>query len=138
MKRNRKQSGFTLIEILVVVVMIGVLAGLVVPKLFSKIGKAKSGVAIQKIAAIDSAISYFRIEYERYPQSLDELVEQPSDIPSEKWSEPTIKARDLKDPWGNDFIYVYPGNNGAYDLMSYGADGQAGGEKENADITNWE
>ena len=138
MGRSRSvRSGFTLIEALVIVIIIGVLVGLVVPRLFSNVSRAKKNVAKQKMANIEQAIELFRVDYERFPQSLAELVTRPSDIDAEIWNEPSLKLKDLKDPWGNPFVYRFPGTHDVYDLISLGADAQEGGEDENADITNF-
>ena len=131
------RRAFTIVEILVVVVIIAALATLILPRYFSKIGTAKTSIAKQKIAEIEKAIEMFSIEYGRLPADLGELVERPADIPEEKWDAPAIKEKDLVDPWDRPFIYFVPGDHGRYDLLSYGADGEAGGEKDNADIINW-
>ncbi|HEX7009352.1 MAG TPA: type II secretion system major pseudopilin GspG [Phycisphaeraceae bacterium] len=136
-RRRIAAAGFTLVEIIVVVIVIGVLATLIVPNLFSRVGKAKHSVAQQKLAALEQAIQIFSYDYGRYPQSLDELVNRPADIDPEKWTEPTVKDKDLIDPWGNPWGYRYPGDQSVYDLFSFGADGQPGGDGENADVTNW-
>jgi len=129
--------GFTLVEILVVVIVIGVLAAMIVPQFFGRVGQAKTSVARQKVATIESAIQIFQTDYGRLPRTLDELVNRPGDIPAEKWHAPTIKPKDLIDPWDRPFLYHAPGNHGVFDLYSLGADGQSGGDGENADITNW-
>ena len=142
-ERNTRHTGgrwtraFTIVEILVVVVIIAALATMIVPRYFSKIGTAKTGVAKQKLAEIEKAVELFSVEYNRLPADLGELVFRPSDIPEEKWSQPTIKEKDLLDPWERPFQYLAPGDHGAYDLFSFGADGEAGGDKENADVVNW-
>lgn len=140
-KRKRtdpKALGFTLIEIMVVVIVIGVLAALVVPNFLGRAAKAKKAVAQQKIGNIETAINLFYQDYSRFPETLEELVSKPADITEEQWTPPSLKAKDLKDPWGNPFVYRYPGDHGAYDLYSTGADGQEGGEGDNKDINNWE
>ncbi|WP_432800077.1 type II secretion system major pseudopilin GspG [Poriferisphaera sp. WC338] len=134
---NNQRHAFTLIEILVVVVLIGVLVALVVPQLFGKKGKAQRAVAAQKLKAIESSISMFQLSYDRFPTSLDELVNRPTDIEEDKWESPTLKAKELKDPWGNDYVYVFPGTHGTFDLYSYAADGQEGGEGDAEDVVNW-
>lgn len=131
------RAGFTLVEILVVVVIIGVLAAVVVPQFFGRIGQAKASVAQQKLSAIDQAVQVFYYDYGRFPESLESLVNRPSDIDAEEWNAPSLKSKDLTDPWDNEFVYRVPGDHGAFDLYSLGADGQEGGEGENADITNW-
>ena len=134
---GRARRAFTIVEILVVVVIIAVLATMIVPRYFSKIGTAKAGVAKQKLAEIEKAVELFSVEYGRLPADIEELVFRPSDIPEEKWSQPILKEKDLLDPWDRPFQYLVPGDHGPYDLFSYGADGEAGGDKENADVVNW-
>jgi len=131
------RRAFTLIEIMVVVIVIGVLATLIMPTLFGRAGKARAAVAKQKIASMETAIQLFEQDYGRFPESLRELVEPPADVPAEQGSPPTLKEKDLKDPWGNEFVYRFPGNNFTYDLVSLGADGAEGGEGEAADVTNY-
>ncbi len=136
--RGRGQrNAFTIVEILVVVIIIGVLATLIVPRFFGRVGTAKQSVAKQKIEVIGEAIHLFHTDYDRYPQSLDELVGRPGDIPEEKWVMPTVKAKDLIDPWGRVFIYRCPGQHDLYDLYSLGADGLDGGGGENSDVVSW-
>ena len=134
----RRRSGFTIVEILVVVVIIAVLASMIVPRFFSRVGQAQHSVAVSNCKDIEGKIEMFALDYLRYPASLKELVERPPDIPEEKWnSDSAMKAKDLKDPWKREFLYRYPGEHGTYDVYSLGADGEEGGEKENADITSW-
>lgn len=141
MKPSQRQAdpaarrGFTLIEIMVVVIVIGVIAALIVPNLFDKAGKAKRSVAKQQVATLENAVQLFQQDYSRFPDSLEELANPPAD--AEGASPPSIKQKDLADPWGNPFVYRYPGNNWTFDLLSLGADGQEGGEGEAADITNY-
>lgn len=143
MRRNHlprhavRHSGFTMVEILVVVIIIAALATLIVPKFFGRVGSAKQSVAAQKITEIEKAIEMFSYDYGRFPESLEELVTRPADVAEEKWNVPTLKAKDLLDPWGRSFSYRQPGEHGPYDLYTLGADNQAGGEKENADVVNW-
>ena len=138
MKRSVR-GGFTLVEIMVVVIIIGVLAALIVPSLFSRTGKAKVSVAKQQIATLESSIQLFQQDYGRFPESLQELVNPPVDAEGGGGATPpSVKPKDLTDPWGNEFVYRYPGQNWAFDLVSTGADGQEGGEGENADISNYE
>ncbi|MEM6853389.1 MAG: type II secretion system major pseudopilin GspG [Planctomycetota bacterium] len=135
MKNLPRRSAFTLIEIMVVVIVIGIIAALVVPNLFDRAGKAKRSVAKQQIGSLETAIQLFQQDYSRFPDSLEELASPPAD--ADGGSPPSIKQKDLIDPWGNPFVYRYPGNNWTFDLLSLGADGQEGGEEENADITNY-
>jgi len=132
-----RADAFTIVEILVVVVIIAALAGLILPRYLGKVGAAKSSVAKQKLAEIEKAVEMFSIEYGRLPENLDELTDRPPDIPDEKWTQPTLRQKDLLDPWERPFSYRCPGDNGPYDLFCLGADGQMGGEHENADIVNW-
>ncbi len=136
-KRGQRRRGFTLIEILVVIVIIAVLAGMIAPKLLHHIGTAKTNVAKSNIIELEKAVDIFSISYERLPEKLDELVNRPADIEETKWNSPTLKAKNLLDPWGREFLYRQPGEYGSYDIYSLGKDGQEGGEKENADIGNW-
>ncbi len=137
-KRDRK-AGFTLIELLVVMLILGLLAALVGPKLFGKVGKAKIKAAKAQISLLEDALDAFRLDVGRYPttdEGLQALVEQPSGV--EKWDGPYLKKKVPKDPWDHDYIYKCPGEHGDYDLYSLGADGEEGGEGENADITSWD
>ena len=134
---RHKRRGFTLIEILVVIAIIVVLAGMIAPKLLRHVGKAKQSVAKNNIIAIENAVNIFSLTYERLPDKLDELVNRPAYIEEADWNSPTLKAKNLLDPWGKEYIYRQPGEHGAFDLYSLGKDGQEGGEKENANITNW-
>lgn len=137
MKSTSRRSAFTLIEIMVVVIVIGIIAALVVPNLFDRAGKAKRSVAKQQIGSLETAIQLFQQDYSRFPDSLEELASPPADASGGGGSPPSVKQKDLIDPWGNPFVYRYPGNNWTFDLLSTGADGQEGGEEENADITNY-
>jgi len=137
-QKNRHQSAFTLIEVMVVVIVIGVLAAMIVPQLMSRSGKAKSAAAKRNIASIELAVNLFQGDYGRFPETLEELIEQPADVADEQWTPPALKPKDLADPWGNPYVYRYPGENGAFDLLSTGADASLGGSGEAADINNWE
>ena len=137
-KRNRK-AGFTLIELLVVMLILGLLAALVGPKLFGKVGKAKVKATKAQISLIEDALDAYRLDVGKYPtteEGLQALVEQPSGV--DKWDGPYLKKRIPKDPWDHEYVYKCPGEHGDYDLYSLGADGEEGGEGENADITSWD
>ena len=134
---NNRRGGFTIVEIIVVVVIIAALATMIMPKFIGKIGKAKHSVAMQKVVEIEKAVDMFFYDYERLPETLEELVFRPADIDESKWEEPSLKAKDVIDPWGREFIYNKPGDHGRYDIYSLGADGLEGGEKDNEDIQNW-
>ncbi|MGK9067017.1 type II secretion system major pseudopilin GspG [Stutzerimonas chloritidismutans] len=139
---TRKQSGFTLIEIMVVVVILGILAALVVPQVMNRPDQAKVTVAKGDIKAIGAALDMYKLDNYAYPstqQGLDALVEKPSGNPQPKnWNRDGYLKRVPKDPWGNDYQYLSPGTQGQYDLYSYGADGKQGGSDLNADIGNWD
>ena len=135
--RKRNRRAFTLIEILVVIVIIAVLAGAIVPKLWRHIGEAKQSVAKSNIVVLENAVNIFRYDYDRWPNMLEELVSRPADIDEIEWKPPSIRAKDLLDPWGHPFLYKQPGDHGEVDIYSLGKDGQEGGEDDNADIGNW-
>lgn len=139
----RKQGGFTLIEIMVVVVILGILAALVVPQVMSRPDQAKITVAKGDIKSVAAALDMYKLDNFGYPstqQGLDALVTKPSGNPAPKnWNPDGYLKRVPKDPWGNDYQYLSPGTRGgAFDLYSFGADGKEGGSDMNADIGNWE
>jgi general secretion pathway protein G len=135
----RLQQGFTLLELLVVLLILGLLASIAAPQVFKYLGRAKSHTAKIQIDALTSNLSLYRLDVGHYPttdQGLKVLVEKPSD--EANWSGPYItSANSLKDPWGNKYQYLYPGKHGEIDVFSLGADNAVGGEGENADVTNW-
>lgn len=133
-----RRRGFTLLELLVVMVIIGLLAGLVAPKYFDQIGKSNVQVAKAQIDALGKALDQYRVDVGAYPateEGLDALVNKPQNEP--RWNGPYLKKSVPLDPWGRPYQYRTPGEHGDYDLFSYGKDGQAGGSGENADITSW-
>jgi general secretion pathway protein G len=136
-----RAGGFTLIEIMVVVVIIGLLAAVIVPTVINKVDEARVAKAKQDIQSLETALTMFRLDNSRYPtteQGLASLVTQPTDPSIKHWRPGGYLQRVSKDPWGNDYQYVYPGTHGGeYDLFSFGADGQPGGEGIDADIGNW-
>jgi general secretion pathway protein G len=135
-KRNRRKA-FTLVELLVVIVILALLAGIVAPRFFGQIGKAKVDLAKPKMTSIESAIEAYALNTGEYPSTLNDLLTCPSGL-EDLWRGPYLKESQLYDPWENPYIYVPEGtiNPGSYDLISYGADGAAGGEGDNADIYN--
>ena len=137
-RRKTSRRGFTIVEILVVVIIVAVLATMIVPSFVGRVGESRQAVAKSKLPSIETAILLFCQDYDRWPVNLDELVSRPGDIDEAKWNSPTIRAKDLLDPWGRQFLYKQPGEHGVYDLYSLGKDGQEGGEGEDADIGNWE
>ena len=129
--------GFTLLELLVVVVIIGLLAGIVAPRYFGQVGKSEVNVARAQLDALEKALDQYRLDIGRYPSSelgLKALVERPASEP--KWSGPYLRKDVPPDPWGKPYVYKLPGEKGEFDLLSYGKDGQPGGTGENADLTN--
>lgn len=137
---NKKSrfSGFTLLELLVVIVIIGLLAGYVGPKYFKQVGKSEVKVARSQIDAFGKALDQYRLDTGHYPstaQGLAALMTKPAG--ETKWDGPYLKKAVPADPWGNPYQYRQPGEHGDYDLLSYGRDGRAGGEGEDADITSW-
>jgi general secretion pathway protein G len=136
--RARRHAGFTLLELLVVMVIIGLLAGYVGPKYFAQVGKSEVKAARAQIDALDKALDQYRLDTGHYPpvdQGLNALTIKPSNEP--KWDGPYLKKAVPADPWGNAYLYKIPGEHGEFDLISYGKDGQPGGTGEAADITNW-
>jgi general secretion pathway protein G len=133
-----KRRGFTLLELLVVMVIIGLLAGYVGPKFFNQLGKSEVKVTRAQMDALQKALDQYRIDTGRYPsteQGLIALVTRPADEP--RWSGPYLSKAVPKDPWQQDYQYRAPGEHGEYDLLSWGRDGRPGGEAEAADITSW-
>jgi general secretion pathway protein G len=131
------RSGFTLLELLVVIVIIGLLSGYVGPKYFSQLGKSEVTAARAQIEAFEKALDTFRLDVGRYPlaeEGLSALLTQPA--AADRWNGPYLKKQIPKDPWGNTYIYRSPGSKSDFEIISYGKDGQSGGSGDNADITN--
>jgi general secretion pathway protein G len=130
--------GFTLLELLVVMVIIGLLAGIVVPQYFSQIGKSNSKVAKAQIEAFGQALDQYRLDLGQYPSAEQGLLalRQPPQ-PVGRWQGPYLKRDIPLDPWGRAYQYLRPGQHGEYDLLSLGSDGQPGGEAEASDVTSW-
>ena len=138
------ERGFTLIELMVVIVILGILAGLIVPRIMSRPEEAKRIKAKMQIQSLETALKLYKLDNGFYPdteQGLNALVVIPEygRVP-QNWRTGGYleKGRLPKDPWGNDFVYLSPGTNSEFDIISYGADGVAGGEEENSDINNWD
>jgi general secretion pathway protein G len=137
--RWTRQSGFTLIEIMVVVVILGILAALIAPNVISRIDDAQITKVKQDIRALESALKLYRLDNFRYPttdEGLDALVTPPTD-PNARWPEGGYLDRLPRDPWDRPYVYLQPGNQGEYDVYSLGRDGQQGGDGLDGDIGNW-
>jgi general secretion pathway protein G len=136
--RTRRAAGFTLLELLVVMVIIGMLVSFVAPKFFAQIGKSETKTARAQIDSLEKALDQYRLDVGHYPateEGLAALNERPGG--EAKWSGPYLKKDVPMDPWAHPYNYKFPGDHGDYDLLSYGKDGQPGGEGEAADIVNW-
>ncbi len=133
------QRGFTLIELMVVMIILGLLAALVVPKMFGKLETAKTNAAYAQIELFGTALDSYRLDVGKYPSSsegLESLITAASG--SEDWNGPYLRKNEIPlDPWGKPYVYESPGNHGDYDLYSLGADASEGGEGENRDIVSW-
>jgi len=132
-------KGFTLIEILIVVIIISLLASLVGPKLFKKVGASRQKTAMAQITLIETALKTFRLDVGRYPtteEGLKALIVSPEGL--RMWDGPYLEKDIPLDPWGNPYVYKSPGEKYEYEIISFGADGKAGGEGESADISSWQ
>ena len=136
---SRRETGFTLLELLVVIVIIGLLAGLVAPRYFDQVSKSNAKVARAQIVSLEKALDQYRLDLGTYPsteEGLAALNTRPQG--QEKWAGPYLKKAVPPDPWGAQYIYTSPGTHGSeYDLSSLGKDGQVGGTDEAADVTSW-
>jgi len=139
-KNKDMKSGFTLVELLVVIMIIALLASMVAPNIFNKLGDAQRKTAYSQLSNLSTALDSFRLDFGRYPtteEGLDILSVKKSNL--KKWNGPYLTKKLKTDPWGNDYVYKNPGKDGnEYELLSYGADGKEGGEGKNADISVWE
>ncbi len=137
--RLRRSQGFTLIELLVALAILALIAGIAVPQVLKYLASAKTDTAQIQIESLGGALDLYRLDVGRYPaesEGLKALVER--SLEAERWNGPYIKKADgLIDPWGNPYIYDFPGEHGDYDLYSLGADGAEGGEDEDQDVVSW-
>ena len=138
MLNRLREQGFTLLELLVVMVIIGLLSAYVGPKVFNQIGKSETKIAKAQVEALLKGLDQYRIDVGRYPateQGLAALVARPGD--EARWAGPYLSKAIPKDPWGRDYQFRSPGEHGDCDVFSFGRDGRLGGEGEDADITSW-
>ena len=128
--------GFTLVELLLVLVILALIAGLVLPGIIGRAEGAKAKAASSQVTRLSMAVESYYLDTGSTPESLQQLVEDSGG--SSGWNGPYVKTSSLKDPWGREYEYKYPGEHGDFDIFTLGADGQPGGEGKNADINSWE
>lgn len=132
------QRGFTLMELLVVLAILGLLMGLVGPQVLNQLGGAKTKTAALQIADLEQTLEMYKLDVGRFPnteQGLDALVNKPAGVVG--WNGPYLKSDVPLDPWNGDYVYTYPGQHGDFDIVTYGQDGAPGGDGENADVSSW-
>lgn len=138
MRNANKRKAFTLVEMMAVVVIIGILAAVIAPKIFNQVNKTNETAARQDIEALAQAITLYRLDTSRFPYEMRDLLYEPDDV--RNWNGPYLSKRKIpRDPWGNEYQYRAPGDNGReFDIWSLGEDGQEGGEGQAEDITSWD
>lgn len=133
---NQASKGFSLIELLVVLIILGLIAGLVVPNIMGRGEDAKSRTAVAEVQRLSMAVDEFYLDTGRAPRELRELIERPSSVSN--WNGPYVNASNLDDPWGNPYNFRSPGEHRQIDIYTHGRDGQPGGEGPDRDIANWD
>lgn len=133
---KKREKGFTLVELLLVLVILALIGTVVLPSIIGQAEGAKVKAAASQISRLSMSVETFYLDTGVAPESLDNLVNEPSGVTG--WNGPYVKNSLLKDPWGKQYQYRSPGDHGEFDIFSYGADGQSGGEGKDADITSWE
>ncbi len=135
-KSKNGTRGFTLVELLLVLVILALIGGLVLPGIIGKAEGAKVKAADSQISRLQMAVESYYLDTGKTPESLELLISESGGV--EGWNGPYVKASSIKDPWGREYVYNYPGEHGDFDILSLGADGQPGGEGRNADINSWD
>ncbi len=133
---SRSARGFSLVELLAVIMLLGIIAGIVVPKVFGQAEKGKWQASKTKVSSVSAKIESYALDVGRPPEQLQDMISKPGN--ADNWAGPYARDSDLKDGWGRVFEYKMPGEHGDFDVISLGADGQPGGEKWARDIGNWE
>ena len=136
MARTSRSHGFSLIELLLVLLLLGLIFSLVVPSIIGRSESAKHDIARSQVERLSMAVETYYLDTGKIPREIQALVEKPGDAPN--WNGEYVKESLLTDPWGNEYQYRAPGEHGEFDIYSYGRDGQAGGEGSSADVTSWD
>ena len=137
-RRRRRDGGFTFLELLVVITILGIIAAIVAPRFIGRVGPARLKAAKTQIAMFETALDTFKLDTGRYPtteEGLKSLREKPSGV--ENWQGPYLPKELPADPWGRPYVYKCPGDHEEYDILSHGLDGVEGGDGENQDVTSW-